>query len=134
MKVSELRLGNLVSLSYMTEKAFSVTAIENNNCCLKSTEQGFKTASIYPYVQPIPLTDEWLEKLGGLKDEYGDVFIEVDSDSDMRLYLSTKHYIQLVQSYHCPMFDYEHIRYVHQLQNLFSALTGKELTIKEDEL
>ena len=82
-------------------------------------------------LRPISLTPEWLEKLGALKDEHGDVFIEVDSDSDTRLYLSTRGYMQLVKSYHCPMFDYEHIRYVHQLQNLFFCLCGEELHIKK---
>lgn len=128
MKVQELRIGNLVSNMY--EKTARVREIHEH----PSWAGGFlvitnENKSAISVLRPIPLTDEWLEKLGALKDEYGDMFIEVDSD--IRLYLSTKGYIQLVKSYHCPMFDYEHIKHVHQLQNLYYAITGEELTIKE---
>jgi len=130
MKATELRLGNLVSNMY--EKTARVREIHE----YPSWTGGFlvitdENKSAITTLRPISLTPEWLEKLGALKDEYGDVFIEVDSDLDIRLYLSTRGYMQLVKSYHCPMFDYEHIKHVHQLQNLFFAITGEELTIKE---
>jgi|SRR5690554_1016277 len=130
MKATELRLGNLVSSMY--EKTARVREIHEH----PSWAGGFlvitdENKSAITTLRPISLTPEWLEKLGALKDEHGDVFIEVDSDSDTRLYLSTRGYMQLVKSYHCPMFDYEHIRYVHQLQNLFFCLCGEELHIKK---
>lgn len=127
MRATGLRIGNFI---YGIDEDFDryLIVVDANDICNVDCEDdndGY---------EGIPLTDEWLEKLGALKDEYGDVFIEVDSESDTRLYLSMKGYIQLVKSYHCPMFDYEHIRYVHQLQNLFFCLSGEELTIKEDRL
>jgi len=127
MKATGLRIGNILSFS---GEPVAINAGFIHDCDYWNKNPERQDAVSFENVEPIPLTDEWLEKLGALKDEYGDVFIEVDSDSDTRLYLSTKRYIQLVKSYHCPMFDYEHIKHVHQLQNLYFAITGEELTIK----
>src|SRR5690554_3905088 len=127
MKATGLRIGNILSFS---GEPVAINAGFIHDCDYWNKNPERQDAVSFENVEPIPLTDEWLEKLGALKDEYGDVFIEIDSDSDTRLYLSTRGYIQLVKSYHCPMFDYEHIRYVHQLQNLFFCLCGEELHIK----
>ena len=85
----------------------------------------------YPYkeVEPIPLTEEWLMRFGfdkvlprndkmyyRLNDDFvieeNNVFLLGDDAFEM-LKLRRK------------------IKYVHQLQNLYFALTGEELTIKE---
>lgn len=36
-----------------------------------------------------------------------------------------------MSDYGYPLSEYKQIEYVHQLQNLYFALTGEELTIKE---
>lgn len=75
---------------------------------------------------PVLLTGEWLEKLGFIK--------EIDSDNDI---LYTKSFVQIVLS--DTTFEYwlvtdssikTVIQYVHQLQNLYHALTGELLTSK----
>ncbi len=57
--------------------------------------------------QPIELTEEWLLKMGFTKSK----------DSFNAFYLEL-------------FDDVLNIKYVHQLQNLYHALTGEELTIK----
>lgn len=78
-------------------------------------------------IKHIPLTEEWLIKLGGEKDESGDAYVSVNRERNLRLYLKNGHAL-LCKGDCCPMFEYEHIDKVHLFQNLFNALTGEELT------
>lgn len=82
--------------------------------------------------QKIPLTPEWLERCGFEKfeDEYAD--IKVWSKSLIEIALKDgKFYLHA--SCTDPWYNQcigEPIEYLHQLQNLFFALTGGELQIK----
>ena len=77
--------------------------------------------------EPIPLTDEWLLKFG---------FEKLDID----LYKIDNEYFILFfnETYYIADEDWQNKKriigkgliYVHQLQNLYFALTGEELTIK----
>ena len=74
-------------------------------------------------INPIPLTEEWLglDKFG-LSNKYyfaGDLILSQDEEG---FYLSKEEELGFCLPY---------IKYVHQLQNLYHALTGEELTIKE---
>lgn len=86
---------------------------------------------------PIPITPEWLERLGfeSKKDKrirwhefkkligkYGVRVLQVNFDKSELLS------VWIVA--HDRFADHEHIKYIHQLQNLYFALTGQELTIK----
>ena len=94
-------------------------------------------------VEPIPLTEEWLEKFGFTNYEWCEsaYFIKYNGKSlFLRLYKgdwtctiarinkdSKGHFIESTER----VFKKRLIKYVHQLQNLYFALTGKELTIKK---
>lgn len=134
MKASELRIGNLVMikndlLPETNGKIYRVLGIEEKNDY--EFEESTGVVSLCPinpdwrrynqfdeFVEPIPLTEEWLLKFG-FKKRYkafakGDfTFIE---NSGMAYKLS------IVDN--MP-------KYVHQLQNLYFALTGEELTLSE---
>jgi hypothetical protein len=70
---------------------------------------------------PIPLTEEWLLKLGGVPNpyqdryEFGKIHVHIDKTKGI-----TDIWID----------DAPHIKYVHQFQNYVHAKTGEELTIK----
>ena len=71
-------------------------------------------------VKPIPLTEEWLERFGF---EYSDL------NGDSGLWKIPP--FQIYGKYNQFLYDYRlDVNYVHQLQNLYFALTGEELTIK----
>ena len=80
-------------------------------------------------IKPIPLTEEWLIKLGFVTDE-----------DDEEAYHNTVLYLERNNN-KSPFWGVwkgvesniylRHIDYVHELQNLFHSLTGEELTIKE---
>ena len=93
------------------------------------------------HISPIPLTDEWLLKFGFfLKEEIynehffkGALFQDRNSDEFVIHHGDEYHYIRDISS---SAFDGSteyrttKIQYVHQLQNLYFALTGEELEIK----
>lgn len=122
MKAAHLRIGNLI---YSIDEDFNreLIIVDANDICNVDCEDdndGY---------EPIPLTAEWLGRFGFDRD--------YDSDSGWRknilrewvyLYCDTQGYFEISVSKHsCPV----KIKQVHQLQNLFFALTGEELHIKK---
>jgi hypothetical protein len=108
MKASELRIGNYV---YDTLGKVNIIDLEAITYIVKEPHN---------QVKPIPLTEEWLLKLGFKNNRLGlfDV-VKVVDDIAYHIYFIKKHL--------------KEIQYVHQLQNLYFALTGEELTIKQQE-
>lgn len=128
MKSTDLRIGNLIT-SKQWKGAHSISGIE-------LTEDGFDLKvngyvhryepSVYFDIEPIPLTEEWLLKLGFEKEETG-IYTE-------KWFLYKKDDFVLHWRNQYPEFGWLEsieIKYVHQLQNLFYALTGTELEIRD---
>jgi hypothetical protein len=125
MKASELRIGNLILLSYATSGIFRITEIAKDRCMFYDDLNKFSSGTILPYIQPIPFTEEWLLKFGAISNFYKDryelpvknefIFIDCDQSRTPNLWMA----------------KYPHIKHVHQLQNLFHAITGEELTLTE---
>ena len=117
MEAKELRIGNIIEWN---KTPFNVCVIhpdkiENELWCKSLNE-----------IHPIPLTEEWLVKLGFISDSLGGF----NSPRSMNIYFLDKHINICYAKYAESGVKLEHIKYVHQLQNLYFALTGEELTIK----
>jgi hypothetical protein len=124
MKANELRVNNLVIFN---GKIFPIQGIEYDSAI--NAERGKEKTEPYYLIEsesngylamlcePILLTDEWLKRFGFTKDEkyYSKESFDVDLDEWFGFH-------KMVIS--CPL------KYVHQLQNLYFALTGEELTLK----
>lgn len=95
--------------------------------------------------QPIPLTEEWLEKFGFEKDGVlYNLYLEESDSSQVFIQYSTTN-TDMIAVLHNYYYDWSEMeqnntfmaimdsQYVHQLQNLYFALTSKELTIKVEE-
>lgn len=114
MNANELRIGNYVNLKdkglYKIDRGYDLEKIED----WEGTD----------YCTPIPLTEDWLLKFGFDKgsDIIGDCFyIELKNNDDFVIH---------IEDYNMFLFDDNlEIKHVHQLQNLYFALTQKELTI-----
>jgi hypothetical protein len=128
MKASELRIRNWLNGNYNGfSKDVQVYAFDHKE--IQHTDEKQIPIPIENF-KLIPLTEEWMEKLGAIRDKYNDLFIPVPTGVDVGLYL-VNGFIQETKDCVCPMANYKHIKYVHQLQNLYFALTGEELTIKQ---
>lgn len=132
MKANELRLGNLVLVKHhfyddgnkkLIDKIWTVSSVNGlridyveNNCkgCPPKTPN------------PIPLTEEWLVKFG-FKGSAKNVKFELCFHS-MKLRFHFR-YDKLI----CHLVGVPinlHVYSIHQLQNLYFALTGEELILK----
>jgi hypothetical protein len=112
MKPNELRIGNYV-YAFKT-----IWQIDNTYFC------NLEQIETYNF---IPLTEEWLLKFGFEKVE--DINKDTYPDYKIKgmLIHSNVHGNYVLGNYSPICF----IKYVHQLQNLYFALTGEELEIKE---
>lgn len=78
--------------------------------------------------EPIPLTPEWLEKLDFTVNTK--VWWEFPGKSDFQLLDNSPFEKTFSLTEDHTLLDVRPLEYVHQLQNLFYIITGKELTIK----
>lgn len=113
MKANELRIGNFVS--------------DRLGIVIIGTNGRIEFADIY---KPIPLTEEWLVKFGFVKTYYDfeKGYIKFDKNISDYGCEGIKSNFWLVPNgdddwYRIPL----NLLYVHQLQNLYFALTGEEL-------
>jgi hypothetical protein len=120
MKANELRIGNLVIENGKQKKLHSIS---NHN------------AKDYSRVKPIPITEEWLVRFGFEKDE------EFDEGGivDYRYFLHKRNFtLSFTSNFSTEDFIYVNYNqggvdcfFIHQLQNLYFALTGEELKLNE---
>ena len=111
MKAAELRIGNWIQSSSNKEYQINLSWYE---CCKDSTEG----RDIQLDTFPIPLTEEWLIKFGFDGQDYNLFTIELSRNQFMML---KDEWLNVISN---------NCKYVHQLQNLYFAITGEELTIK----
>ena len=129
MKANELRIGNI--LMFTDSPAKREWIIRGQDIAYAEKDPDWLNL----FFDPIPLTPEWLERLGfkesgvyGRNDSYkspcGHYFMEKKHIKEYADY-SLKDYNtgQFINSFE--------IKYVHELQNLYFALTGQELTLQK---
>jgi hypothetical protein len=132
MKASELRINNW----------YKNMSIDNP---FNQIKYGHDIDYVAVYCEPIPLTEEWLLKFGFNKIVYDSE--ETGYSVEYNLEVNKDIFISYLDDFSCAIFaseerrskdfgvlpKWEAIRYVHQLQNLYFALIGEELKLKEDE-
>jgi hypothetical protein len=122
---NELRIGNLVKWE---EYILPIKSIDYESVYVKLNEELriiYKTKYLYLFInelEPVPLTEERLLKFGFEKDV---------TEYNICWFLNHV-YIWFVDGEYINELDLP-IKYVHQLQNLYFALKGEELTLKEDK-
>jgi hypothetical protein len=127
LSANELRIGNLVNYYDVDEQGELLNIIDWQDLkWLSENEKSFNAVH-----KPIPLTKEWLLKFGfedkqncfnlskreKLGHDFGDFAVSKYDDTQMKVWRGDR-YIGVC-----------HIQYVHQLQNLYFALTNEELTL-----
>lgn len=138
MKANELRIGNkLINEGYIID----VASIHKEH--IEFWGNGVYGECFINEAEPIPLNEEWLVKFGFKKGaisysidilpfatEYKKLVVDIfqgilirNGDEDKGRFND-----ELITLHNCDVRDKI---YVHQLQNLYFALVGKELTINE---
>ena len=126
METTDLRIGNLVS--YKNEDIVVVDAVSKDFIL---THGQFKIST--PNIEPVPLTEQWLLDFGFVKKHvdfrtqsnptaYNGGILKLN---DFTVYLDKS---EIEWAYRATVLDAP--KYVHQLQNLYFALTQEELINK----
>ena len=125
MKSTELRIGNLLRYTDYTKvkEQLRGTPFE-----LTADDILFLSENSVHYVDPIQLTEEWLIKFGFKKvqeDKYGCHY----ENKECWIYLTQSGFeIEIITA--SGRFNLSRTyKYVHQLQNLYFAITCKELEV-----
>jgi len=124
MKENELRVGNLVLIDSDIWGAVSEIRSNHAKVLYKGEVNGevSERISLIEFIRlsPIPLTEEWLLKFEFIK-TYENPFIEYEWSLGE---------FQISNEFESYLGKYgDVIKSVHQLQNLYFALTGEELKI-----
>lgn len=115
----ELRLGNWVKTDYSNEPVLEKQLDAGDLCWAFNVENG-------DHLEPIPISPEWLERCGLIKDMWGDY--RLTDCFKLRKYQPNGYCVFATDDNETVIRIIEH---VHTLQNIFYFLTGEELQIKE---
>lgn len=160
MKANELRIRNLVTINNRLlpetegqiykvsglQSRYDIDFPDSSGVISLDHTKSIKTYSQFDeFIQPVPLTEEWLLKFGFIREDINGYIFELGENSNGAFSIYA---MDLKETHDSCGFalgincDYENTKtcfwttnnqeyiYVHQLQNLFFALTGKELEIK----
>jgi len=126
--VRELRIDNLVLND--EGKLSKIVTIESNGCVILNNLEFWQPEAEWGQhelnLSGIPLTEEWLLKMSKSVQSFHDGVIIFHFEIFQAWSQGGSIWIQSKFDVQCS-----HIKYVHQLQNLFYALIGHELIIKE---
>lgn len=128
MAPQELRQNNLIR-DIESGRIGEVLTIGEKRCTIKMPYS--KLSQSYEEFEPIELTEEWLLKMGF---DSNKVAYKIDNERFLfELYFYDAWNLNYTEK---PKFGNGNVEisgywYVHQLQNLFFALCGEELKIKE---
>ena len=120
MKANELRIGNWINLRMDVHEWKPIKT---------TTTVIAEISTVTPFTfEPIPLTEEWLKRFGFDKRVMTINGGEFDWEllgEELILYIGSEG-----SGFDCQQFE-RRLKYVHSLQNLYFALTGEELELKE---
>ena len=133
---NDLRLGNWLYYTKETKFAMQVEGIGNDWIYLNfEGNEGDIFENTDKEIFPIPFSVELLSELSKniICDGY---FMYIGPNSDLEVSIEIKDgVISLIPSVNADEYAIgKHIKYVHELQNLYHALIGKELEIRREWL
>lgn len=121
LMAEELMIGNYLKTVEFSNEYFEVRAISKDRLLPLTLvdKDGYSVDWRLDEAIPIPLTEQWLKEFG---------FVEEDNgtwQNEIALYEGSEGY-----NYNASFFEHHNfvtIKYVHQLQNLYFALTATKL-------
>jgi len=130
MKANELRIGNLVNCTnHKHIQFFEIEMFYGLSDFKPKLEYEDLTISFHT-CKPIPLTEEWLLKFGFENNSFDNFcYLHFNPRMAIRFLNFNSAECEIIQDDKYISFKWKHIEYVHQLQNLYFALTGKDLSM-----
>ena len=125
MNANELRIGNYVKFGKLFKKVVEIAEegfyiLDKDGTTLKNT---------WADLQPIPLTEEWLFKFGFKNHQE---YFELFKRNEYFLSFNIKSNELGIYIYNTRGIRYwVNCQYIHQLQNLYFALTREELVVSD---
>ena len=132
MKANELRIGNLVNPKTICS-ILSIYGVGNYVCDIEFCHNGNEHDGAFAQIAvdqlaPIPITEDWLIKFGfeyvANEDDGGSMIMKTYEKGEIQFTYEGEGFVY----YEKPWSDVQ-LNYVHELQNLYFALTDEELTI-----
>jgi hypothetical protein len=128
MKANELRIGNYIGDK---DDIAIVESIDKDGCMVQFINDEKNGFRISQPIKPIPLTEEWLLRMGFEKKE-DDLFIIklTYNNNSIKYSKDYQTWVYYKDDNDAGCNAIADCQYVHELQNLYFALTKKELTMK----
>ena len=139
MKTQELKIGNIVKIDdeYLGPIEGKVTLLKESGevelLLLVSKGNGRYLVCGQDDIFPIPITEELLEKCGFERNEYVPYILDLDKGRRVYMFKNTYGWILQYVRYgvgYDETVSKNIVMFVHQLQNAYYLVTGKELEIK----
>jgi len=125
---NELRVGNLVTYNPVAVDEgtlitpLAISCVDNQVGVI--LDDGFTNCYTWDEILPIPLTPDILEKCSPyLLDWFCEGSFKVVKDESYGWCMKVRN------ASHTKEIEFGYFKYLHQLQNLYFALTGQELTV-----
>lgn len=132
IRISELRIGNLVIYKPYGNRDGETKKIEGLLGMKAFFNKYNNESAMLHYLRGIPLTAEWLERMGWYDLAMG-FFIPIGEGNPRRQlnWNDIDHSVKIMDPGGYVITIAGNVQFVHQLQNLYFALTGEELSINE---
>lgn len=135
VKVRDLRIGNYIKTKEDDFHFHEILQINKGSICIEdAVSDEFVCVDIID-VEPIKISKDWLEKLGFIFIIRNMWELKIDFYTKLQFYENQDEYITLfVQNYNNgerisdTHLAIKNAKYIHQVQNLFFDLTGRDLT------
>lgn len=141
MKINELRIGDLVyGKTQFGELVAKIGQISEVLCAIEPIDSKIANGEWFAckrdgiefkLIEPIPLTKEFFEKNGFIKqNDFEEVLYYRSEDLRMQVYENYLGWVVNIDNENVTMVFSNNLKYVHELQNAYYVSTGKELEIK----
>jgi hypothetical protein len=124
IKPNELRIGNIIKLIHGEKEFNIVRGIDEENVSIDEITFDYTFLNEF---KPIEINEEWIIKLGFKLDYKSKFAVNYIIDDDGTIgYDWIKSFGFRIRFY---KQHFHHIKYIHQFQNLYFYLTGRELIV-----
>ena len=126
-KITDIRIGNSLLLYNEVVKVTEI-GFKDDDFYLRA--EGKKNGYYIDQFEPIELYEDTLFNNGFKKSNEFGFYLYLDEITRLTLSRQPDGRINCKMLIHKNIFDINHIKYLHQLQNLYWCLVGKELNIE----